>query len=227
MKLYLSSFRLGAQPEEILNPNAMNNRVAVIQNAQDCWTDATMRKAVLDEEFKGMESLGLVPEEFDLRNYFGRSEEMREKLAGFAYCWVCGGNSFVLRRAFHLSGLDVLLSELAEQEGGMVYGGYSAGACVVTPTLDGIHLADDPDSKPKDYGNEVIWDGVGIYPYCIAPHFRSDHPETDRIEKVVAYFIEKKLPFIALHDGEALLYDTITKQSKALPDNVANSPRES
>ena len=211
----------------MLNPNAKNNRVAVIQNAQDCRTDPAKRKAVLERECEGMKSLGLKPEEFDLRGYFGRSDEMRERISEFAYCWVCGGNSFVLRRAFHLSGLDVLLSELAEQEGEMVYGGYSAGACVVTPTLDGIHLADDPDSNPKGYDNEVIWDGVGIYPYCIAPHFRSDHPEAELIEKSVKYFIDKKLPFIALHDGEALLYDTITKQNKALLDNVASAPRQS
>jgi hypothetical protein len=32
----------------------------------------------------------------------------------------------------------------------------------------------------------------------------------------VEYFIEKKIPFVALHDGEAILFDTITKQNKVL-----------
>jgi dipeptidase E len=47
-------------------------------------------------------------------------------------------------------------------------------------------------------------------PFCLAPHYRSDHFESKLIEKSVEYFIENKIPFIALHDGEALLLDTAT-----------------
>ena len=42
----------------------------------------------------------------------------------------------------------------------IVYGGYSAGACVLTPTLKGIHLADEPDLTPAGYESmPVIWEG--------------------------------------------------------------------
>ena len=96
----------------------------------------------------------------------------------------------------------------------------------MTPTLEGIHLADDPDSNPEGYGDGAIWKGLGIYPYCIAPHFQSDHPETKLIDKSVEYFIEKKIPFIALRDGEAILFDTITKQNKvAAPNSESRSAR--
>jgi len=47
------------------------------------------------------------------------------------------------------------------------------------------------------------------------------------ITKSVQYFIETKLPFIALHDGEALLYDTITKQNKPLQRTARNAKVES
>ena len=58
-----------------------------------------------------------------------------------------------------------------------------------------------------------MWEGLALYPFCIAPHFRSDHPETKLIDQSVEYFIEKKIPFVALRDGEAITFDTITKQS--------------
>jgi len=121
--------------------------------------------------------------------------------------WVTGGNSFVLRRAFKLSGLDSILKrKLGEDD--FVYAGYSAGVCVLTPTLEGIHLADEPEATPEGYSGEVIWSGLNIVPFCIAPHYRSDHFESALIEKSVEYFIAHKIPFVALSDGEALLLDT-------------------
>ena len=89
-----------------------------------------------------------------------------------------------------------------------VYAGYSAGVCVLTPTLEGIHLADDPDAVPAEYPPEQIRSGLNLVPFCIAPHYRSDHSESALIEKSVEYFIEQKIPFIALRDGEAIVLDT-------------------
>jgi dipeptidase E len=97
MKLYLSSFRLGDQPEQFLYPHAPNNRVAVIQNAQDHWADPVKRKTWLDREFDDLRGLGLEPVELDLRKFFGRQDELREEISRFAYCWAMGGNCFVLR----------------------------------------------------------------------------------------------------------------------------------
>jgi dipeptidase E len=93
---------------------------------------------------------------------------------------------------------------------GLIYGGYSAGVCVMCPTLDGIHLADKPESNPEGYTGEVIWSGLGLYPYCIVPHYRSDHFESEMMEGVVDHLIRNKTPFIALHDGEVLTFDTLT-----------------
>ena len=197
----------------MLTAGATTNRVAVIQNAQDCWTDPAKRKSVFERECGDLEMLGLAPVGLDLRTFFGRREQLEREIETFAYCWVCGGNSFVLRRAFQLCGFDVILQELAQQTNRLTYGGYSAGACVMTPTLEGIHLADDPDSNPEGYTGSVIWEGLGLYPFCIAPHYRSDHPETKLIDQSVEYFIEKKIPFVALHDGEAITFDTVTNQS--------------
>ena len=89
----------------------------------------------------------------------------------------------------------------------MVYGGYSAGICILTPTLRGLELVDDADFVPDGYDSEIIWDGLGIVPYSIAPHYKSDHPESPAIDNTVEYFKEKNMPFKTLRDGEAIVID--------------------
>lgn len=100
------------------------------------------------------------------------------------------------------SGLDDLLIDRLDDDK-FTYAGYSAGSCVVALTLRGIHLADFPNDVPQGYSPEVIWDDLGFVPFAIAPHYKSDHPESEVIQELVNYFIEHKIPFIALHDGEA------------------------
>lgn len=218
MKLYLSSYRLGRHPDALLNEGTPNRSIAVIQNAQDCWTDPTIRREVLEREFAALRALALEPVDVDLRTFFGRSRDLEREIEQFGYCWVMGGNTFVLRRAFHLSGFDGILRELAREDRRLTYGGYSAGSCVMAPTLEGIHLADDANANPPGYSGSVIWEGLGLYPFSIAPHFRSDHPETKLIDGAVEFFIIKKMPFVALRDGEAIVYDTLTKQGRCVGD---------
>ena len=177
------------------------------------------RKFVLEREFEDLIGLGLEPEELDLRKFFGRQGELRKEISRFAYCWAIGGNCFVLRRAYALSGFDAMLHEFAQEEVGLIYGGYSAGVCVMCPTLDGIHLADEPESNPAGYEGEVIWSGLGLYPQCIVPHYRSDHFESELMDGVVEHLIRKKTPFIALHDGEAIVFDTLTGEQQILGKN--------
>lgn len=207
MKLYLSSYHLCKDPLRLSALSAKNKKVAVIRNALDVYTDEKRLNEGLKRELGDLSAIGLSPEPLDLRLFFGKSKELEQKIEDFGYIWATGGNSFILRRAFFQSGLDsILLQKLQEDD--FVYSGYSAGVCVITPTLKGIHLADEPDAMPAGYPPEVIWTGLGFVPYCIAPHYRSDHFESALIEKSVEYFIEHKLPFIALHDGEALILDT-------------------
>ena len=67
---------------------------------------------------------------------------------------------------------------------------------------------DDSEEIAEGYSKEIVWDGLGLVPFCIAPHYRSVHPESGMIEKAVEYFIENEMPFIALHDGEVYTGDT-------------------
>ena len=207
MKLYLSSFGLEDNASELGGLVTGKRRIGVIRNSLDFSDDQARLDAGRDREFRELSELGLVPEEIDLRAYFRSQDDLRGVVDQFDALWVVGGNTFLLRRAMKHSGLDAILLDKTNDER-FVYAGYSAGSCVLAPTLRGIHLVDDSEEIAEGYSKEIVWDGLGLVPFCIAPHYRSDHPESEMIEKAVEYFIENKMPFIALHDGEVYTGDT-------------------
>jgi len=182
-----------------------SKRSAVIVNACDLFPEEE-RRAKVQQEADALRGLGLEPDEIDLRRYFRQRDEvdLARALRGVGLVWVRGGNPFVLRRAMRASGFDSVLLNLLREDA-LVYGGYSAGCAVLTPSLHGIELVDDPHSVPPGYDPTVIWECLGVVPYFIAPHYRSDHPESEALEGTVQYFIDHHMPFIALRDGEAIV----------------------
>jgi len=209
MRLYLSSFRNGNKPDELLRLLGDRRRTAVIHNAADFVSADERQHKALDETDR-LKSIGLEATEIDLREYFGKSEDLRAKLAMFDLLWVRGGNCFVLRRAFKMSGADQIITDLLAKDR-IVFGGYSAGIDMLTPSLHGAELVDDVNAIPDGYGSEVVWDGLNLVPYAIAPHYKSDHPESADIDKSVEYLIDNHIPFIALRDGEAIVVDGNTQ----------------
>lgn len=204
MKLYLSSFRLGDNPERLRDLLSTNTKTAVIVNAIDDATEH-VRTQKLDSEFKDLSSIGIPAEELDLRHYFDRKDELKRKTHEYGLVWIRGGNSFILRRAMYESGFDEILKEKAEDKD-FVYAGYSAAICVVTPTLKGIELVDDPTIIPMRYNSDIIWNGLGFINYSVAPHYRTpQHPETHLIEKSVEYFMKHNMPYKTLQDGEVII----------------------
>ncbi len=203
MRLYLSSFRNGNRPQELLKLLGAGRRTALIGNAID-FLDTEKRKESMADEVSRLEGIKLQPTEIDLREYFGKQDELKRLLSSFDLLWVRGGNTFVLRRAFRMSGADEIVKELLSTDS-VVYGGYSAGIDILTPTLHGIEFVDNPKVVPEGYNPEVIWDCLNILPYSIAPHYKSDHPESADIDKSVQYLIDNHMPFIALRDGEVIV----------------------
>ena len=206
MRLYLSSYRLEYNEDDLGCLVSGQKRIGVIRNALDFSNEHERLREGREREFLELRKLGLFPEEIDLREYFDAPEDLGGAVGKFDALWVVGGNTFVLRRAFQQSGLDAILLEKVRDEQ-FVYAGYSAGICVVTPTLRGIDLVDDPEVIPEGYSKQIIWDGLGLVPFSFAPHYRSDHPESELVEKSVEFFIENKIPFIALHDGDVYVED--------------------
>ena len=136
MKLYLSSNGLGNESDKLISMLSDNKRAAVIFNALDSSGDAERKLAAVNREIEILAGLGIEAVGFDLRLYFGRPESLKEEMANFGLVWVIGGNTFVLRRAMNQSGLDRFLEENRNNDD-FVYAGYSAGVCVLAPTLRG------------------------------------------------------------------------------------------
>lgn len=99
VRLYLSSFRNGSRPEELLALLNGHHRTGVIVNAADL-KPAEERAVTVDEELRRLEDIGLEPTEIDLRAWFQGEPGLRERLGSFSLIWVRGGNTFVLRRPF-------------------------------------------------------------------------------------------------------------------------------
>lgn len=204
MRFYLSSYKLGRETEQLKKLLPMNKRTAYISNAGDSFSDLERRMQWEESDVKDLSNLGLEVEHLDLREYFGQPDRLRTKISEFGVIWVSGGNLFVLRQAFRLSGFDEIVKELAGRKD-ILYGGYSAGVCILAPTLRGIDIMDDLSAKP--YGNQygTIWEGLGLIDYSIVPHYKSDHPESEAAGKVVEFMIENKIPFKVLRDGEVAI----------------------
>lgn len=90
---------------------------------------------------------------------------------------------------------------------GLVYAGYSAGACVAGPDLRGIHLMDAADDLPPGYDANMPAHALGLVPFRLVPHWRSDHPETARADVAVRWLAQHSLDYRALRDGEVVVVD--------------------
>jgi dipeptidase E len=101
------------------------------------------------------------------------------------------------------SGFDGLIRGALARDT-LVYGGYSGGIAVLAPSLRGIEIVNDPAAVPEGYESAVIWECLALLPYHVAPHYKSSHPASPGIDRVVRYFIDHGMPFKALRDGEAI-----------------------
>lgn len=212
MRLYLSSFRLGDHPEQLLGllgEAGVRPEIAVIANAVDEQPEDA-RKAGVEREVAALTSLGLRPSELDLRDLFDRpADEAEAALSRFPALWVRGGNAFMLRYALARSGADAAVTALLKRDA-LVYAGYSAGACVLAPSLRGLEPCDDPDVVPGKYGEPALWEGLGVLDHAVVPHIDSPgHPETELCGIVAANYRADGTAHRTLRDGQALVIDGV------------------
>jgi dipeptidase E len=206
MRLYLSSFRIGDQSARLLELVSADRTAAVIANALDDQAPETRQEGV-QRELDALAELGLEARELDLRDYFAAAERVAADLVGHGLVWVRGGNVFVLRYALAASRADAALVELLRDDA-LVYGGYSAGPCVLGPSLRAFELVDDPGAVGAAYGSEPRWDGLDVLDYVIVPHVDSpEHPETERCNALAEHFRAEGVPHRTLRDGEVLVID--------------------
>lgn len=203
VRFYLSSYKLGNETEK-LKQLAGDRRIGFIPTALD-YVDSEPRRQSNEKNMQDLVEIGIEVEMLDLKDYFGRKAELERKLSSLGGVWVRGGNTFVLRQAMRLSGFDDLIKRVDSED--FLYGGYSAGMCVLAPDLKALRQVDDPTRTPYDKSKEVIWEGLGILDYIILPHFKSDHAESADIDKAVEFCKENNVPFKTLRDGEVIILE--------------------
>jgi dipeptidase E len=211
MRLYLSSFRNGDHTERLLALRRTDRPVAVVVNAVDV-VDAETRQEAVDGELERLGSLGLTCDELDLREHVGDSAGLESRLREHEIVWVRGGNVFGLRHAMRLCGADEVVPRLLAQDA-LVYAGYSAGPCVLAPSLRGLELCDDPGVVRELYGDDPIWEGLGVIDEAFVPHLDSPgHPETELLKPVAEQYARDGIPHLRLHDGDVYIVDGETRE---------------
>lgn len=205
MKFYLSSYELGDEVEK-LKQMIPSKKIGYIPNAFDySGADPDRRAQHIEKNIHSLRELGLDVEVIDLRNYFGKSNELKNKLKELGAIFVSGGNVFVLRQAMKLSGLDEILNEMRD-DGDFLYAGYSAAGCVLSPNLKAYEIVDAVDTPYKEL-REVIWDGLGFIDFAFMPHWNSNHPESADIEKEIEFCKQNNIPYKAIRDGEVIIIE--------------------
>lgn len=139
-----------------------------------------------------------------LKNYFGNYDKLKKDLKEYHAFFAIGGNTFALRKAMQLSGFDTFLKEISNKEN-YLYGGYSAGICVLSPDLHGLHLVDEPINPYNE--EEVLYRGIGLLDYVPVPHYKSDHPESKMVDDVVEYCEKNNIKFRTLKDGDVIVQE--------------------
>jgi dipeptidase E len=202
MRLYLSSFDLGDEPQELLALTGSARCAAIIVNALDSRPE--QRAVWLKEQTEKLIDLGFSVVELDLKSYFGAADQLKKFLSNIDFVWINGGNAFILRRAMKQSGFDMLIKEAVACDD-IVYGGFSAAAVIASDSLKGLELTDNPEDVPAGYDPNIVWEGLGFVPYALAVHFKSDHPESDSADREIAFYEAGGIPYRTLRDGEALV----------------------
>src|SRR4051812_39310919 len=104
MRLFLSSYQAGRHSDRLVELLGGIKRVGIITNAKDYKTPEGRQERV-GEIFDFFKSIGMEPEEIDLRPFFNKSGA-QERLSKYKFIWLAGGNTFLLRRALRYSEID-------------------------------------------------------------------------------------------------------------------------
>lgn len=197
MKLYLSSVEIPTPDvlAALLGKPLNETTVALLPNAQDYYSERA-RLFKINKRVAAMTAAGLQVTVIDLRDY-SDAAALQSTLAKYDLIWAMGGNTFCLRYEMKRSGFDAAIRPLLSKN--IVYGGDSAGALVVSPSIAGIESADIPE-----YAEKIIHKGLGLVPYVILPHV--DNADLADVLLVVRKLHEGKNEIIELKDSQAVIF---------------------
>lgn len=124
--------------------------------------------------------------------------EVKRMLDTTDFVFASGGNTFFLLQEMRRSGFADLIKSYVD--GGLVYGGTSAGSIVAGPDIGLTAELDDPSVAPDLKDNIAL----GLTDVVVFPHWGSEHFKA-RYEKVMKSGYKKGLKIILLTDDQYLL----------------------
>ncbi len=203
MLLYLSSYKLGDRKDVLKKWILENgNKIILISNSKDWRIDCDEKEQGIKKNVADLEEVGFDVKRIDLRNYFGKKEQLEKDLEGYFAFYVLGGNVFILRKAMQLSGFDEYILK-KQNDDKYLYAGYSAGICVLGPSLYGLDIVDKPINPYNE--EEVLYGGLNILDFMPIPHYKSNHPESKLIDEEVKFLKENKIKYKTLQDGDVII----------------------
>ena len=204
MKLYLSSQHIGSASHVLLEMIGDRKMVGIIANAIDA-SDQQHRINRLQREERMLNNLGLATIELDLRQYFGNSKALKDKLKQLGMVWIRGGNVYTLVRAMEQSGFSEVAPELIRNDS-LVFGGYSAATIIAAPDLLGSELMDNPHELPVGYKEQTSpMRALGLLDHYVACHYESRQPWAKNVPRYIDYITSKRKDVLKLKDGEVYI----------------------
>lgn len=205
MRLYLASHNLGPYTNELSKLVGEGRKALFIENTRDYYPDEK-RANDLQEKLAMLFELGFEVEELNLRDYFGKSDKLRNFIDSYKpdLIYASGGNAFLLATAYRLSGFDEILREdLAKDK--YVYGGFSAGIMAICKTIRFYgydHLVSE--RVPEIYGVDAVLDDVGLVDYQLVPH--ANVPKwLEGTKKYIKYIEEAGLKVLPLNQEAVIV----------------------
>ena len=130
MILYLSSQKFGDKYDYLKRwISNHNNKILLIFNALDAKGQDKINNNV-KEDINLLRQIGFEVTVIDLKEYFGKHDELNKICQNYnAFC-VMGGYVFVLMQAIKYIGFDTFLKKISNNDN-YLYVGYSAGSCVI------------------------------------------------------------------------------------------------
>lgn len=198
MKLFLASIGITVPNKlaELIGKPLSEVSCGLIANAMDLKTKER-RDQLYQMITDSFNTAGLRFKDIDLNKFIGKTDELHREIENLDLLWLAGGNVFYLRYMMKQSGLDVILKRLIKK--GLTYGGDSAGALIVGPTLKTLDLVDDISQVP-----EVIYEGINLVDFIPLPHWGNQKFQ-EKLEKIKSDLEKLGYKLTVISDGQAIV----------------------
>ncbi len=198
MKLFLCSLGINNRNalQTLFEKPLTEVKVGVIKNPMDL-KDEEKRTFLYGLVDKGFSDFGLNKTDIDLRKFEGKADELQQIIDKLDMLWITGGNVFYVRWLIHKINFEQILKQAIEK--GLVYGGDSAGAVILGPTLKYSDAIDDVSQVEK-----VIYDGLNIIDFVALPHWDNEKFK-DKLTEVHDHLVNDSIKVITFGDKQSIV----------------------